>query len=942
MKLRKILSVLIAATIVLSYGGLIYADETADVLDESEFEEIQVDEDEVIITEETEIDDEVISVEADESVADEYIDSSDDLIIEEFDDDEEIYVEEFLDLSDIDFDNDAMAEQFILQEIDVNRQAYNRSYDFSSYLEETGTDPNAFNELLAHVRAVANGDETYTRFNMSNYSYTAQQLGLSDLSDDASIQAAVKVKLLNSMVNALLYSTPYELYWFNKTVGVRMGYRYSKKNGVVTVKEFVFTMTVASEYQDKEASEPEYTVNSVFGDAISAAAANVRTIITTYAGLDDYSKLLAYKNAICRLVDYNHPAVNNSYPYGNPWQMIWVFDGDAKTKVVCEGYSKAFQYLCDNSTFVSDDIYAICVSGTMSYNSTSGGHMWNIVHMNDGINYLVDVTNCDSGFSLFLVGAEGTADTSYRVAVSSSSYITYSYNERMEPLYSIPILTLAGSAYESSTVQPSTCRHVAVTDPAVPATCTQSGLTEGSHCMLCGAVLTAQQTVAPSHTIVNDPYVAPTCTQPGHTAGSHCSVCGEVIVATQPIAAGHTIVEDPAVAPTCTQPGHTAGSHCSVCGEVIVATQPIAAGHTIVEDPAVAPTCTEPGHTAGSHCSVCGEVIVATETIAPRHTIVEDPAVAPTCTQPGHTAGSHCSVCGEVIIATETIAPRHTIVEDPAVAPTCTQPGHTAGSHCSVCGEVIVATQPIAAGHTIVDDPYVAPTCTEPGHTAGSHCSVCGEVIVATQTIDAPGHTEVPDIGYPATTTSEGLTDGSHCSVCGEVIVPQEVIPKLKTGWVSENGKWYFYDDEGEMITGWLNNSNKWYYLGTNGVMATSWQKISNKWYYFGSNGVMVTGWQQVGSSWYYFENGGSMVTGWKKIGSAWYYFNGSGVMATGWQKISNKWYYFAGSGAMKTGWLKLSGKWYYFDGSGVMVTGTRKIGSKTYSFSSSGVCQNP
>ena len=822
MKLRKILSVLIAATIVLSYGGLIYADETADVLDESEFEEIQVDEDEVIITEETEIDDEVISVEADESVADEYIDSSDDLIIEEFDDDEEIYVEEFLDLSDIDFDNDAMAEQFILQEIDVNRQAYNRSYDFSSYLEETGTDPNAFNELLTHVRAVANGDETYTRFNMSNYSYTAQQLGLSDLSDDASIQAAVKVKLLNSMVNALLYSTPYELYWFNKTVGVRMGYKYSKKNGVVTVKEFVFTMTVASEYQDKEASEPEYTVNSVFGDAISAAAANVRTIITTYAGLDDYSKLLAYKNAICRLVDYNHPAVNNSYPYGNPWQMIWVFDGDANTKVVCEGYSKAFQYLCDNSTFVSDDIYAICVSGTMSYNSTSGGHMWNIVHMDDGINYLVDVTNCDSGFSLFLVGAEGTADTSYRVAVSSSSYITYSYNERMEPLYSIPILTLAGSAYESSTVQPSTCRHVAVTDPAVPATCTQSGLTEGSHCMLCGAVLTAQQTVAPSHTIVNDPYVAPTCTQPGHTAGSHCSVCGEVIVATQPIAAGHTIVEDP------------------------------------------------------------------------------------------------------------------------AVAPTCTQPGHTAGSHCSVCGEVIVATQTIAAGHTIVDDPYVAPTCTVPGHTAGSHCSVCGEVIVATQTIDAPGHTEVPDIGYPATTTSEGLTDGSHCSVCGEVIVPQEVIPKLKTGWVSENGKWYFYDDEGEMITGWLNNSNKWYYLGTNGVMATSWQKISNKWYYFGSNGVMVTGWQQVGSSWYYFENGGSMVTGWKKIGSAWYYFNGSGVMATGWQKISNKWYYFAGSGAMKTGWLKLSGKWYYFDGSGVMVTGTRKIGSKTYTFSSSGVCQNP
>lgn len=37
--------------------------------------------------------------------------------------------------------------------------------------------------------------------------------------------------------------------------------------------------------------------------------------------------------------------------------------------------------------------------------------------------------------------------------------------------------------------------HTAVIDPAVPATCTEAGLTEGSHCEVCGTTLTAQKVV---------------------------------------------------------------------------------------------------------------------------------------------------------------------------------------------------------------------------------------------------------------------------------------------------------------------------------------------------------------------------------------------------------------------------------------------------------------
>lgn len=177
-----------------------------------------------------------------------------------------------------------------------------------------------------------------------------------------------------------------------------------------------------------------------------------------------------------------------------------------------------------------------------------------------------------------------------------------------------------------------------------------------------------------------------------------------------------------------------------------------------------------------------------------------------------------------------------------------------------------------------------------------------------------------------------------------------------KKGWLQENGKWYYYLEDGSKATGWISNKNEWYYLNSQGEMTTGWQKVSGKWYYFNNSGVMTTGWQKISSKWYYFNNGGAMTTGWQKISGVWYYFNDGGAMLTGWQKISSKWYYFNGAGAMLTGWQKISNKWYYFNGgamvtgwqkisskwyyfkSGVMVTGTQTIGGKTYTFNASGV----
>ena len=87
--------------------------------------------------------------------------------------------------------------------------------------------------------------------------------------------------------------------------------------------------------------------------------------------------------------------------------------------------------------------------------------------------------------------------------------------------------------------------HTVVTDPAVPATCTATGLTEGSHCQTCGAVITPQQVIPmAAHTIVADPAVLASCTSTGLTEGSHCQVCGTVITARQEVPATAHVYEE--------------------------------------------------------------------------------------------------------------------------------------------------------------------------------------------------------------------------------------------------------------------------------------------------------------------------------------------------------------------------------------------------------------
>ncbi len=239
---------------------------------------------------------------------------------------------------------------------------------------------------------------------------------------------------LAAVMDALLHDMPYELYWLDKVSG------YSAVPLVTASGKMylTFSLQVSADYSATGA-KGTYDLDTGKTGAASASAANAARIAAELAGLDDYEKLNAFKNRICQLTDYNNAASGTAY--GDPWQLIHVFDGDESTTVVCEGYAKAFQYLCQLSNFQSD-ISCLTVTGDMYYNGNGGGHMWNVVSIRGG-NYLVDVTNCDTGFDLFLAGAQAEDDGSYIL-----DGVTFTYDADTTSSFRSDLLALASDYYD--------------------------------------------------------------------------------------------------------------------------------------------------------------------------------------------------------------------------------------------------------------------------------------------------------------------------------------------------------------------------------------------------------------------------------------------------------------------------------------------------------------
>ena len=315
--------------------------------------------------------------------------------------------------------------------------------------------------------------------------------------------------------------------------------------------------------------------------------------------------------------------------------------------------------------------------------------------------------------------------------------------------------------------------HNMVTDAAVEPTCTETGLTEGSHCSRCDYKVAQDVVNALGHDMIVDDAVAPTCTATGLTEGSHCSRCDHKVAQEVLNSLGHNVVVDAAVAPTCTETGLTAGSHCSRCNVILVPQNVVdALGHDIVVDKAVAPTCTETGLTEGSHCSRCDDQTVEQNVVdALGHDMIVDDAVAPTCTETGLTDGSHCSRCDHKVAQVVVDALGHDY-DAVVTAPNCVNGGYTTYT-CSVCTHSYVADLTPAKGHDMSGEWVIteAPSCDETGIATLACKNGCGHEL--TRVVGATGHTfgqAVIENKVDPDCVNQGSYDKViRCTVCGYV-----------------------------------------------------------------------------------------------------------------------------------------------------------------------------
>ena len=434
-----------------------------------------------------------------------------------------------------------------------------------------GNDLAVYREVAKELPAIAEGVRASTVFELTpevfgyeKTEWTAEELGVASIyeadgtvSKQASAAALAKTAYdLDKVTTALLADFPFELYWFDKTAGCSAPYSWYTK---FVDGEYVFGITnisirfsVAGEFSGSDA----YTVKTDIGQSLQDAVNNVNTIIEQYSGASDEDKLLRYKEEICERVSYNDDAAagNFDFNYGNPWQLLWVFDNDVETNVVCEGYSKAFKYLCDQSSFDSN-ITCILVSGTMYGGTGEGPHMWNIVKLGNGLNYLADVTNCDDGSigspdKLFLVRTEdldtnGEIETGYTFHFDGRS-VAYSYDEDTLNYYNQNEISLGELQHV----------HDLIKTEAKDATCTEAGNIEYWTCSECEKLfsdeegtteITAADTVVPAkgHSLEKTEAVDATCTEAGNIEYWTCSKCNKLYKdseGTQEITEADTVV----------------------------------------------------------------------------------------------------------------------------------------------------------------------------------------------------------------------------------------------------------------------------------------------------------------------------------------------------------------------------------------------------------------
>ncbi|MEE3439731.1 bacterial Ig-like domain-containing protein, partial [Ruminococcus sp.] len=298
--------------------------------------------------------------------------------------------------------------------------------------------------------------------------------------------------------------------------------------------------------------------------------------------------------------------------------------------------------------------------------------------------------------------------------------------------------------------------HKPVVDKAVEATCVKTGLTEGSHCSECGAVIVPQELVKATGHSYTKKVVAPTCKDKGYTV-YECTKCKDSYIDDYKDTVGHDYVTTVTTPATCKKTG-VKTSTCSVCGDKFTTTIPMI-DHKKVTDKAVAPTCTKTGLTEGSHCSVCGDVITEQKVVKPLDHDYVASVVEPTCTSKGYTLNT-CTKCDDSYKSDYVDTVEHQYKSTVAKQPTCTEEGIKKYT-CTVCGDTY--NESIPKTEHKYSEKVVAPTCTENGVKKYT-CTVCGDTY--NESIPKIEHKYSEKV-IASTCTTDGYTLHT-CDLCGD------------------------------------------------------------------------------------------------------------------------------------------------------------------------------
>ncbi len=362
-----------------------------------------------------------------------------------------------------------LLEEYISNEVDKSQTPVFYSSTFAGS-KLTGINKKIYDKAKIAIAEVANGERKETTITIPfgdlgcSGLFTAQELGVSEIIAGGEISQNDKDALdnftgmasldLEAVYNALCADCPYERYWMGLSTSVS-GYSYTAAFSggqwrIGYAGELVYGISVSADY----VGEYDFTVNTSKTKAVNSAIDTINSILDTAENKTDDEKISYFRDTICDLNSYNYEVLSWTPQetidnYGDPWQLVYVFDGDPDTKTVCEGYSKAFMFLCNKTFFSSSAINCYSVSGDMD----GEAHMWNIIHWSDNKNYLVDVTNCDSLGNNDLFKAtpvSGTYAAGYTFQSGTNEYL-YTYDDDTKETYSEKELTFDIEVYDALT-----------------------------------------------------------------------------------------------------------------------------------------------------------------------------------------------------------------------------------------------------------------------------------------------------------------------------------------------------------------------------------------------------------------------------------------------------------------------------------------------------------